>query len=122
MVEAHGAADHVDARAAASVAQDLVVLAELLALQLEDAGRRRVGLAAQPVALPVGDERQLARCQAPRLGIWRLEPAASTGDGVKPQVALERRQLEPERSGELGTAIEGAAQLEEVQHLAERIG
>ena len=108
--------------AAASVAQDLVALAELLALELEDARRRRVGLAAQPVALAVGDERQLACGQAPRLGLWRLEPAASAGDDVKPQVALERRQLETERGGELGAAVEGAAQLEEVQRLAERIG
>src|SRR5688572_16286884 len=123
MVEAHGAADHVDVAASASVAQDLVALAELLALELEDARRRRVRLAAQPVALAVGHERQLARGEAPRrLGLWSLEPAASAGDDVKPQVALERRQLEPERGGELGAAVEGAAQLEEVQRLAERIG
>src|SRR5687767_5645447 len=122
MVEAHGAADHVDALAAASVAQDLVALAELLALELEDAWRRRVGLASQPVALAVGHECQLARGEAPRLGLWSLEPAASAGDDVKPQVALERGQLEPERGGELGAAVEGAAQLEEVQRLAERIG
>src|SRR5918997_1846663 len=122
MIEAHGAADHVDACAAASVAQDLVALAELLALELEDARSRRIGLAAQPVALAVGDERQLACGQAPRLGLWRLEPAASAGDDVKPQVALERRELETERGGELRAAVEGAAQLEEVQRLAERIG
>src|SRR5688572_4819560 len=108
MVEAHGAADHVDALAAASVAQDLVTLAELLALalELEDARRRRVGLAAQAVALAVGDERKLACAQAAGLGLWRLEPAAPAGDDVKPQVALERRQLEPERGGELGAAVE----------------
>src|SRR5688572_27529104 len=122
MVEAHGAADHVDAFAAASVAQDLVALAELLALEIEDARRRRVRLAAQPVALAVGHERQLACGEAPRLGLWRVEPAAPTGDDVKPQVALERRQLETERGGELGAAVERAAQLEEVQRLAERIG
>src|ERR687895_1678541 len=122
MIEAHGAADHVDCFAAASVAQDLVALAELLALELVDARRRPIGLAAQPVTLPVGDERQLAGGQTPRLGLWRLEPAASAGDDVKPQVALERRQLETERGGELGAAVEGAAQLEEVQRLAERIG
>src|SRR5918998_5916211 len=122
MIEAHGAADHVDACAAASVAQDLVALAELLALELEDARSRRIGLAAQPVALAVGDERQLACGQTPRLGFWRLEPAGSAGDDVKPQVALERRQLETERSRELGAAVERAAQLEEVQCLAERIG
>src|SRR5918997_3097053 len=119
MVEAHGAADHVDAFAAAAVAQNLVALAELLALELEDARRRRVGLAAQPVALAVGDERQLACGQAPGLGLWRLEPAASASDDVKPQVALERRQLETERSGELGAAVKGAAPLQEVQRLAE---
>src|SRR5918992_730174 len=124
MIEAHGAADHVDCFAAASVAQDLVALAELLALALElvDARRRHIGLAAQPVTLPVGDECQLAGGQTPRRGLWRLEPAASAGDDVKPQVALERRQLETERGGELGAAVEGAAQLEEVQRLAERIG
>src|SRR5687767_3655568 len=109
MIEAHGAADHVDALAAASVAQDLVALAELLALELEDARRRHVGLAAQQVALAVGHERQLVGGQAPRLGLWRLEPAAAAGDDVKPQVALERRQLETERRGELGAAVEGAA-------------
>src|ERR687894_834677 len=122
MIEAHGAADHVDACAAASVAQDLVALAELLALEFEDVRSRRIGLAAQPVALAVGDERQLACGQAPRLGLWRLEPAASAGDDVKPQVALERRQLQTKRGGELGAAVERAAQLEEVQGLAERIG
>src|SRR5918998_4633856 len=122
MVEAHRATDHVDRLAAASVAQDLVALAELLALELEDARRRRVGLAAQPVTLAVGDERQLACGQAPRLGLRRLEPAAAAGDDVKPQVALQRWQLETERGGELGAAVEGAAQLEEVQRLAERIG
>ena len=53
---------------------------------------------------------------------WGLQPAASGGDGVKPQIALERRQLETERGGELGAAVEGAAQFEEVQGLAERIG
>jgi hypothetical protein len=41
---------------------------------------------------------------------------------VKPQVARERRELETERGGELGAAVEGAAELEEVQRLAERIG
>src|SRR5918999_291188 len=122
MIETHGAADHVDCFAAASVAQDLVALAELLALELVDARRRPIGLAAQPVTLPVGDERQLAGGQTPRLGLWRLEPAASAGDDVKPQVALERRQLETERGGELGAAVERATQLEEVQRLAERIG
>ena len=122
MVEAHGSADHVDALSTASVAQDLVALAELLALELEDARGRRVGLAAQPVALAVGDERQLACGQAPRLGLGGLQPAASGGDGVKPQIALERRQLETERGGELGAAVEGAAQFEEVQRFAERIG
>src|SRR5918992_634500 len=122
MIEANGAADHVDCFAAASVAQDLVALAELLALELINARRRRIGLAAQPVALAVGHERQFAGGQTPWLGLWRLEPAASAGDDVKPQVALERRQLETERGGELGAAIEGAAQLEEVQRLAERIG
>src|SRR5829696_1268327 len=122
MVKAHGAADHVYAPAAASVAQNLVAVAELLALELEDARRRRIGLAAQPVALAVGDERQLACGQPPRLGLWRLEPAASPGDYVKPQVALERRELQTERFGELGAAVEGAAELEEVQRLAERIG
>src|ERR687894_1171471 len=122
MIEAHGAADHVDACAAASVAEDLVALAELLALELEDARSRRIGLAAQPVALAVGDERQLACGQASRLDLWRLEPAASAGDDVKPQVALERWQLETERGGELGAAVERAAQLEEVERLAERIG
>src|SRR5688500_6563045 len=122
MVEAHGAADHVDALAAASVAKDLVALAELLALELEDARRRRPGLAAQAVALAVGHERQLARGQTLRLGLGGLEPAASAGDDVEPQVALERRQLEAERGGELRAAVEGAAQLEEVQRLAERIG
>src|ERR671910_3395638 len=121
MVEAHGAADHVYALAAASVAQNLIAVAELLELELEDARRRRIGLAAQPVALAVGDERQLARGEAPRLGLWRLEPAASAGDDVTPQVALERRQLEPERGRELGAGGEGAPQLEEVQRLAERI-
>src|ERR687894_2497816 len=122
MIEAHGTADHVDACAAASVAQDLVALAELLALELVNARRRRIGLAAQPVTLPVGDERQLAGGQTPRLGLWRLEPAASAGDDVKPQVALQRWQLETERGGELGAAVERAAQLEEMQRLAERIG
>src|SRR5918995_94573 len=123
MIEAHGAADHVDAFAAASVAQDLVAFAELLALalELEDARRWRTGLAAQPVALAMGHERQLACGKAPRLGLWRLEPAASAGDDVKPQVALERRELETERGGEIRAAVEGAAELEEVQRLAERI-
>src|SRR5687767_15832435 len=97
MVEAHGAADHVDALAAASVAQDLVALAELLALELEDARRRRAGLAAQPVALAMRHERELARRQAPRLGLRRLEPAAPAGDDVKPQVPPEGREREPER-------------------------
>src|ERR671911_115807 len=75
MIEAHGAADHVDAFAAASVAQDLVAFAELLALalELEDARGWRIGLAAQPVALAMGDERQLACGKAPRPGLWRLD-------------------------------------------------
>jgi hypothetical protein len=42
-----------------------------LALELQNARRRRVGLTAQPVALTVGDERQLACGQAPRQGFWR---------------------------------------------------
>src|SRR5687768_6198681 len=122
MIEAYGAADHVDAFAAPSVVQNLVALAELLALELVDARRRRSGLTAQPVAFAVGDKRQLACGQAPRQGFRRLEPAASAGDDVKPQIALERRQFETEGGGELGAAVEGTAQLEEVQRLAERIG
>src|SRR5918997_941734 len=122
MIEAHGAADHVDALAAASVAQDLVTLAELLALEVVDARRRHLWLAAQPVPLAVGDERQLVRGEMPRLRFRRLEPAASGGDHVEPQVALERRQLETERGGELRAAVEGAAQLEEMQRFAEWVG
>src|SRR5918998_1538329 len=117
-----GAADHVDALAAPSVSQDLVALAELFARELVDARRRRLWLAAQPVPLAVGDERQLVRGETPRLRFRRLEPAASGGDHVEPQVALERRQLETERGGELRAAVEGAAQLEEMQRLTERIG
>ena len=56
------------------------------------------------------------------MGLRRPEPAASAGDDVKPQVARERGELETERGGELGAAVEGAAELEEVQRLAERIG
>ena len=101
-------------------AQDLVALAELLALELEDARRRRVGLAAQPVALPWGTS--ASPLVARRRG-WPLASRASSFrcDDVKPQVARERRELETERGGELGAAVE-AAELEEVQRLAERIG
>ena len=58
MIEAYGSADHVDAFAAAAMAEDLVALAELFTLELKDARCRRVGLAAQAVALAVGEQGQ----------------------------------------------------------------
>ena len=74
VVEAHGAADQRRRRTAAAVAQDLVALADLLALELEDAGRGNAGLAAQHVALAVGDEPEIAGLQQRRLGVAGLEP------------------------------------------------
>ena len=46
MVEAHRAADRVVGRAARAVAQDLVAVADLLALEVQDVGRRHARLAA----------------------------------------------------------------------------
>ncbi len=50
---------------------------------------------------------------------WRRAVAPATGFGTS-QV-LERRQLETKRNGELRAAVEGTAQLDEVQRFAERV-
>ena len=70
----------VVALAAAAVAEDLVALADELALEVEDPRRRRTGLAAQDVALAVRDEREVAGAEQPRA---RASPASSQ---MRPEV------------------------------------
>ena len=72
MVEAHGAADQVCRRAALAVAEDLVAVRDLLALEVEDVGRGHVRLAAEGVTLAGRDEREVARLQR---GSARLDQA-----------------------------------------------
>ena len=74
VIEAHRAADQRGRRAALAVAEDLVALADLLAVEFQDVRRGRAGLAAQDVALAVRDEREVAGLQ-PRAA--RRPPASS---------------------------------------------
>ena len=74
VVEAHRAADQRRGRAAAAVAQDLVALADLLALEVEDPGRGDAGLAAQHVPLAVRHQREVAAREQRGVGLARLEP------------------------------------------------
>ena len=66
MIEAYRAADQGGRCAAVAVAQDLVAVADDLALELEDPRGRRAGLAAQDVAFAVRDEREVARPRSAR--------------------------------------------------------
>ena len=121
MVEAHRSADQGGRRAAAAVTQDLVAVADLLALEVEDSGRRRSVLAGQDVPLAVRDEREVPRPEPAGVGVPGLEQHAPRGDDVEPHVCGHRRQRQTPRRGELGAAVEGAVHPEEVQRLAERI-
>ena len=121
VVEADGAADEPSLRPAAAVAQDLVALGDLLAIDLEDAGRRRPGLASQPVAGAVGDQRHLATPEHEPVAGLELELEAARGDDVEPEVRGKRRQRHPPRGGELGAAVEGAAHPQALERVAERI-
>src|SRR4051812_37919810 len=121
MAEADGAAEHRRRGAVAAEAQDLVALADVLAGQVEDPRRGHAGLAAQHVPLAARDERDLAGAERAR-GIARFQVHRPRGHDVEPEVAGERRKLEPPRRAELGAAVEGAVHAEQVQRLAERIG
>ena len=61
MVEAHRPADQARGRAASAVAQDLVAVADELALQVENSRCRNSRVAPQAVPFAVGYQREIAR-------------------------------------------------------------
>ncbi len=109
------------AGAAPTMPEDLVAVAQVLALEVVNDRRFDSGLAAEAMALAVRDQREVARLQQARLGSLRVEPAPAGSDHVEPQVARHRRQLQPPRRGELRAAVEGAAHAQEVERLPERV-
>ena len=122
MVEADRAADQRGRGAAVAVAEDLVAVADDLALELEDPRGRRAGLAAQDVALAVRDEREVAAAQRARLGAAGLQPHLAGRDDVEPDVAGHGHQRQAPRRGQLGAAVERAVHAQEVERLPERVG
>src|SRR5574342_669159 len=94
VIEAHGTADQAGGRAAAAVTQDRVTLADALVPQLIDARRRGARLAREAMALPVRDEREVARLEPARPFAFRLEPASARGHDVEAQAPLPRRERE----------------------------
>lgn len=121
MVETNGSADQHGARAAPAMAEDLIAVADLLTLELENSGRGSSGLAAQHVPLAVRHEAEIAGLQHGGAGLAGLEPDASRGDHVEPDVARHRHHRKSPRLRQLGAAIEGAVHAQEMQRLAERI-
>ena len=121
VVEAHRAAHHPGERAAAAVAQHLVAVGDLLPRQVEDSRRRRRGIAAQPVAGALGDEREVAAVKGRQLAVAEVERDPAGGHDVEPQVVGQRRQRQAPGLGELGAAVEGAAHPQRVERFSERV-
>ena len=120
MIESSRAADQSRRRAASSVPQNRIAIADIFMIKLVDAGRRRAGIAEEPVAQSVGDERKVARLKllAPAS---HFKPAGTGGDDVEADAIFATRKLQGPRFGQFGPTIEGAGHANEVKDLAERV-
>ena len=79
VLEAHGSADQAGRRAAPAVAEDLVAVADVLALEVEDPGRRSARFAAKDVALAVRHEREISELD-------RGLPSSPVSSHIRPEV------------------------------------
>jgi hypothetical protein len=79
-------------------------------------------VAADPVALAVGHEGEVARPQEAGLGALDLEPAAANVHDVEPQGVRLGRQRQPPGCAQLGADVEGAGHPQHVQRRAQGIG
>ena len=108
---------------AAAVTKDLVSVADLLALEIEDPGCARPGLASQCVPFTAWDKREVpAPQQHPLLRLAALEQHLARDRRVEPHVSRHRREREAPGRAELRPAVERTAHPHEVERLAERVG
>ena len=89
MLEPDRTADQPDGVASASVAEELVSVAQERPLQVEDVRSFDPGLASQRVSLAVGDEDQVARGELQRGLSFDFDPAAADHGNVEPHAAFE---------------------------------
>ena len=108
--------------AAAAVAQDLVAVADELALEVEDRWCWRVRVAAKDVPFAVRHEREVAGPEGRGTAVGRLEQDAAVRDHVEPEVPRHRHQRQAPWRAQLGAAVEGAVHPQVLQRLGERIG
>jgi hypothetical protein len=89
-----------------TMAEDFVMLADLLAREIKKLRSADAGLARQPVSLAVGQEREIAGLEHARLSAFDLEPGASRSHEVKHHAVVQRRQRKSPWCGELGYTCE----------------
>src|ERR671919_3230555 len=121
MVEAHRSADLRGRFATGAVPKDLVTVADVLTLELENPGRGSPSLTSQRVPLAVWHQREVPRLEPGGVGLIGLEQRSPRDDDVEPDVSRHRHQRQTPRGAELGAAIEGAVHAYEVQCLAHRV-
>jgi hypothetical protein len=72
MIKGHRSANHGCGFATPAMAEDFVMLADLLAREIEKLRSADAGLARQPVSLAVGHEREIAGLKQARLSAFDL--------------------------------------------------
>ena len=122
VVEAHGSADQRRRNSSAAMAKDLVSVADLLTLEIEDPRCARPALAPQRVPFTVGDEGEVPAPKHDLLRPAALEQNLARDRRVEPHVPRHRRKREPPGRAELRPAVERTAHPHEVERLAERVG
>ena len=122
VVEAHRPADQRRRRPAAAVAKNLVAVADLLSLEVENPRRRRAGLASQVMSLALRDEREVPGSKQRRLGAVGLEQDLARRRHVEPHVPRHREQGQAPGRAQLRAAVEGPAHAQKVKGIRQRIG
>ena len=94
MAKAHSAADERRPHATFSVDEDLVPVAHVLPLELEDPGGGNAWRAPESVTPSVRHEREVPDPEERRVCSVGLEPGSARRHDVEPHVVLERRQCQ----------------------------
>ena len=121
VIEPNDTADHGRRCPSSSMSEDLVPVADELTRQIEEFRGRSTSVADQPVSLAMRDQREIPGSQKLGIRAFDLEQALTGRYDVEHHAVLERRQFQPPRRGEFGSAVEEAAHAQEVQRFAERV-
>ncbi len=119
--ETNRSADQVDPLAAAAVAQDGVVGAQVVVRQIHHRCGTQLGVVGRGVSGAVREHRQVTPPKHPLRAVAVDQHAGSRRDHVEPEAVGHRRQAQRPRSGQLGSAVEDALHPQELQRLGERI-